>query len=56
MVAHYCSICEEGILNGEDYVKNCLGDYAHYDCVTSMGYRNMLEWAECEVRTMESEE
>lgn len=29
---HYCSICEEGILDGEEYIENDNGEYRHYDC------------------------
>ena len=31
--SHYCSICSEGILNGEEYIENDDGEYAHWDCV-----------------------
>lgn len=30
---YYCSICKEPILNGEEYIRNDGGDYAHLDCV-----------------------
>ena len=30
---HYCSICQEGILNGEEYIENDCGEYAHWECV-----------------------
>jgi hypothetical protein len=55
MVAHYCSVCDNAIIEGEDYIKNCMGDYAHYDCVTNMSYKGMLEWAGCQIGEMESE-
>lgn len=32
-VSHYCSICGEGILNGEEYIENDYGEYAHLECV-----------------------
>ena len=31
--SHYCSICDEGIYNGEEYIENDCGEYAHWDCV-----------------------
>ena len=31
--SHYCSICQEGILNGEEYIENDYGECAHWDCV-----------------------
>ena len=31
--SHYCSICQEGILNGEEYIENDCGKYAHWECV-----------------------
>lgn len=30
---HYCSICGEGIYQGEDYVENSNDEYAHLECV-----------------------
>jgi hypothetical protein len=56
LAARYCSICDDAIIEGEDYVEDSVGDCAHYECITSMSYRDMLEWAGCEVKTMESEE
>ena len=32
-VSHYCSICNEGIYNGEEYIENDVGEYAHWECV-----------------------
>lgn len=26
---YYCSICGDGIYDGEEYIKNDVGDYAH---------------------------
>mgnify|MGYP006874692574 CR=1 FL=1 len=31
---HYCSICEEGILDGEEYIEDD-GRFAHWDCIDS---------------------
>ena len=30
---HHCSVCDEGISNGEEYIMNDNGDYAHWECV-----------------------
>ena len=30
---HYCSICQEGIYDGEEYIENDDGEYAHWECV-----------------------
>ena len=30
---HYCSICGEGIFNGEEYIENDCGEYAHWECI-----------------------
>jgi len=49
----YCSICDEGIYNGEDYVENLDGEYAHYDCLTDLSYCAMIKWLGGEIRTME---
>ena len=52
--SHYCSICEQGIYNGEDYIVNSDSDYAHFDCV-SYG-SEMAEFLGYEIRTMEEDE
>lgn len=51
--SHYCSICEEGIYDGEDYIENDSGEYAHWDCFC--GTRDLLEWLGYEIRTMEGD-
>lgn len=48
---HYCSICGEGIYDGEEYVENDDGEYRHYDCF--YGIREFLQWLGYEVKTME---
>lgn len=30
---YHCSACKEPILNGEEYIKNDDGSYAHWECV-----------------------
>lgn len=49
--SHYCSICDEGIYDGEEYIMNDSGEYAHCDCFC--GTRDLLEWLGYKVRTME---
>ena len=39
---HYCSICGNGIYNGEEYIRNDDGDYAHWECIT--GKKDLAEW------------
>ena len=29
----YCSVCDEEIYNGEEYIENNYGEYAHWKCV-----------------------
>ena len=50
-VSHYCSICQEGIYNGEEYIENDIGEYAHWDCV-DYG-RDLAKWLGHEIRIME---
>lgn len=50
---HYCSICGEGIYEGEEYIENNDGDYRHYDCF--YGMRDLLEWLGYEIKTMEDD-
>ena len=33
---YYCSICNEGIYTGEEYIKNDNGDYVHYECISGI--------------------
>ena len=50
---HYCSICGEGILEGEEYIENENGEYRHWECFDGM--RDLLEWLGYEIKTMEEE-
>ena len=49
--SHYCSICGEGIYEGEEYIENQDGECIHYECV--QGIRQLLEWLGYEIKTME---
>ena len=51
--SHYCSICGDGIYDGEEYIENLDGEYRHYDCFH--GLRELLDWLGYEVKTMEEE-
>ena len=51
---HKCSICSEGILNGEEYIENDVGEYAHWECV-DYG-RDLVEFLGYEVKTMYEED
>ena len=48
---HCCSICNEGILNGEEYIENDDGEYAHWDCIDYA--RDLAEWLGYEIKEME---
>lgn len=50
---HYCSICGEGIYDGEEYIENDDGEFVHLDCLT---IRETVGFLGYEVRTMESED
>lgn len=50
---YYCSICSEGIYDGEDYIENNDGEFAHWDCFS--GTRDLVEWLGFEVKTMEDD-
>lgn len=50
---YYCSICEEGIQSGEEYIMNDVGEYAHWDCI-SHG-RSLVEWLGNKIKIMEDE-
>ena len=50
---HYCHICQEGILNGEEYIENDYGEYAHWECV-DYG-RDLAKFLGYKIKTMEDE-
>ena len=52
--SHNCSICQEGILNGEEYIENDYGEYAHWECV-DYG-RDLSKFLGYEIKTMEDED
>lgn len=41
---HTCSICNDGIYSGDEYVENNNGYYAHLDCLDGMSARSLLSW------------
>lgn len=47
---YYCSICGEGIFDGEEYIENDNGEYRHYECF--YGLRELLGWLGYEIKTM----
>lgn len=52
--SYYCSICDEGIQNGEDYIVNDDGDYAHWECFR--GTKHLADWLGYEIKEMEDGE
>lgn len=50
---NYCSICEDCIHEGEEYIENDIGEYAHWECVGSM--KDLLEFLGYRIRIMEDE-
>ena len=48
---HSCSICNEGILNGEEYIVNDDNEYAHWECV-DYG-RDLAKFLGYEIKEME---
>ena len=51
---YYCSICGEGIYDGEEYIVNDDGEYAHWDCV-DYG-RDLAKFLGYKVKEMNEEE
>ena len=51
--SHNCSICHEEILNGEEYIENDYGEYAHWECV-DYG-RDLAKWLGFDIKTMEND-
>ena len=48
---YYCSICKDPIENGEEYIENDMGEYAHYECFR--GTKDLLKWLRYDIRTKE---
>lgn len=48
---HYCSICNEGIYDGEEYIENDCGEYAHWECVNYS--RDLARFLGYEIKMME---
>lgn len=48
---HYCSICNDGICNGEEYLRNDNKEYIHWDCWQSC--RDLVKWLGYEVKIMD---
>ena len=51
---HYCSICKEGIYDGEEYIENDDCEYAHWECV-DYG-RDLAKFLGYEIKEMNTEE
>lgn len=51
--SHYCSICGEGIGDGEEYIENDNGEFVHLECPS---VRETVEFLGYDVKTMESED
>lgn len=47
---YYCSVCEDGIYDGEEYIENEDGDKRHLECFH--GIRELLEWLGREIKIM----
>lgn len=48
---HYCSICGDGIYDGEKYIENDNNEYRHFDCF--LGLSELMKWLGYEIKTME---
>ncbi len=54
-VSHYCSICDAGIQNGESYIVNDSGKYAHWECFNMLGSWDLLNFLEFTIQEMEDD-
>lgn len=50
---HYCSICNEGICDGEEYIENDTSEYAHWECID--GKFSLADWLGYKISIMEEE-
>lgn len=52
-VSHYCSICNEGIYDEEEYIINEDNEYAHWECVDHA--RDLAKFLGYEIKTMKGD-
>lgn len=50
---HYCSICGDGIYDGDKYITNDNGEFSHWYCID--GSDHLLEWLGYELKIMEND-
>lgn len=46
-----CSVCDEYICDGEEYIVNEDGEYRHCDCYSNI--KELVEWLGYKIETME---
>lgn len=51
---YYCSICNEGIYDGEEYIVNHNGEYAHWECVNYA--KELAKFLGYEIKEMEDDD
>lgn len=50
---HFCKICDDNILIGEEYIINHKGDYAHWECVDFA--RDLAKFFDIDINEMTDE-
>ena len=48
-----CSICKEGIQNGEQYFIDDNKDFVHFECFNMLGTRDLINWLGLDVHIMD---
>lgn len=51
-----CSLCKEGIYDGEEYFESENGDIAHWECIEDITKREFIKWMGYKVKTMKGED
>ena len=51
---HYCSICNIGIQNGEEYIVNDNKEYAHWECINYT--KDLMDFYGYRIEEMEDSE
>lgn len=49
----YCSICNNGIYSGEEYIENDIGERVHLDCIYNI--KELLNFLGYKIEIMEDE-
>ena len=51
---HKCYFCKDDILNGEEYIENYIGEFAHLECCRLWNLEEVFKFLDIRVNRMEN--